>query len=447
MRKLSFHFKSVALSMFMFAALTACQKEEQSNQVDFVHQNPVATTYEAKVMQQTTNVIVSMLNENPELFNDINEAIKSDAVEYMEDRILFADLFSNPQFVRSVDGQAKHTTFSSEFKKHASANIQYVASANETRSTALDADALMQYLVDNNVSVYCPFPLEYYAEDNRIPAIAANIGEDYEELPGIQFYADGSYDSVMVSQAYADNHPVWLINSEEDYIFKENNKRNRVLAVEPQNVIISPEITWPTGTAHYEISFPSVYITNYMGTLAGGDLNIRICRSSQNPTYNENEKKFMGTFEDITPYNIPRKYVYNAKKGYDKGWYDLQGFVFEQDWKSDEYQHYIAVYEHDDKAVINDTLSTIFQYDSNEGITLTVNAGITISYRSSEDIMAQKRLERAWIFDLTKGTANDVGSWTDEDGVKHYTDLAGYNLMRLSGDLLFSVRKRTYYSN
>ena len=77
----------------MFSALTACQKEEQSNPVDFTPQNPVATTYEAKVMQQTTNVIVSMLNENPDLFNDIDEAIKSDAVEYMEDRILFADLF------------------------------------------------------------------------------------------------------------------------------------------------------------------------------------------------------------------------------------------------------------------------------------------------------------------------------------------------------------------
>jgi hypothetical protein len=79
--------------MFLFVALTACQKEEQSNQVDFATETPVAKTYEAKVIQQTTNVIVSMLNENPALFNDIDEAIKSDAVEYMEDRILFADLF------------------------------------------------------------------------------------------------------------------------------------------------------------------------------------------------------------------------------------------------------------------------------------------------------------------------------------------------------------------
>ena len=441
MKKLSFFNHAIYLSMFLLVVFTACQKEEQTNQVDFQPQMPVAKTHEAKVMQQTTNVIVSMLAENPELFSTIDESIKSDAVEYMEDRILFADLFKNPQFAKSNVSQTNPVSFASEFRKHATANIQYAIA--ETRATTLDADALMQYLVNNNISIYCPFPLEYYQEDNRIPAIAANIGEEYEELPGVQFHADGTYDSVMVSQAYADLHPVWLINPEEDYIFEDINARNKV-HTQKQNVVVVPGVTWPITNYHYEISFPSVYITNYMGTLAGGDLNIRICRSTQNPTYNENEKKFMGTFEDITPYNIPRKYVYNAKKGYDKGWYDLQGFVFEQDWKADEYQHYIAVYEHDDKAVVNDTLSTVFQYDSNDGITLTVNAGITISYKSAEEIMAQKRLERPWIFDLTNNKANDVGSWTDEDGVKHYTDLNGYYLMRLSGDLLFSVRKRSY---
>ncbi len=442
MKKFQFFNHAICLSMFLLVAFTACQKEEQTNQVDFQPQMPVAKTHEAKVMQQTTDVIVSMLAENPDLFNDINESIKSDAVEYMEDRILFADLFKNPQFAKSNSSQANPVSFASEFIKHASANIQYATA--ETRATTLDADVLMQYLADNNISIYCPFPLEYYAEDNRIPAIAANIGEEYEELPGVQFHADGTYDSVMVSQAYADLHPVWLINPEEDYIFKDINSRNRVYCQQQNVVVGTGGITLPIANYHYEISFPSVYITNYMGTLAGGDLNIRICRSSQNPIYNESEKMFMGTFDDITPYDIPRKYVYNAKQGYDKGWYDLQGFVFEQDWKTDEYQHYIAVYEYDNKAIVNDTLRTSFQYDSNNGITLTAEAGISISYKSSEDIMSQKRLERAWIFDLTNNKANNVGSWTDEDGVIHYTDLAGYNLMRLSGDLLFSVRKRTY---
>lgn len=439
-----FFFKSVALSMFMFLALVACQKEEQSNQVDLAPQTPVATTYEAKVMQQTANVIVSMLNANPDLFNDINEAIKSDAVEYMEDRILFADLFRNPQFVKSIDGQAKHTSFSSEFKKHASANIQHVTSANETRTTLLDADALMQYLVDNNISVYCPFPLEYYAEDNRIPAIAANIGEEYEELPGIQFYADGSYDSVMVSQAYADNHPVWLINIEKDYIFNTNNMRNRLTKNTQNNENKESNMMRVASNQHYEISFPNVFITDYMGTLAGGDLNIRICRSSINPIYNESKAMFMGSFDDIVPYDIPRKYVYNAKLGYDKGWYELQGYVFEQDWKTDEYQHYIAVYEHDNKPVVNDTLFTNFKYDS-LGVTLTVGAGISISYKSQEELMVMRLLERDWVFDLEENNhINHIASWTDEDGVKHYTDLGGCNLMRLSGSVLFSVHKRMY---
>jgi hypothetical protein len=95
MKNLSFTFKSITLSMLLLVAFTACQKEEQSNQIDSQPQVPIAKTHEAKVMQQTSNVIVNMLAENPELFNNINEIIKSDAVEYMEDRILFADLFKN----------------------------------------------------------------------------------------------------------------------------------------------------------------------------------------------------------------------------------------------------------------------------------------------------------------------------------------------------------------
>ena len=228
-------------------------------------------------MQQTSNVIVNMLAENPELFNNINEIIKSDAVKYMEDRILFVDLFRNPQFVKAVNEQENHTTFSSEFKKHATANIQ--CAQTETRATILDADVLMQYLIENNISIYCPFPLEDYEANNRIPAIAANIGEEYEELPGVQFYADGSYDSVMVSQAYADLHPVWLINQEDDYIFENiysrlNNSRKK--SPETREYTEYP----PIPQTYNQISFNSIFVTDYFGTLAGADLKIYLCKPS-----------------------------------------------------------------------------------------------------------------------------------------------------------------------
>ena len=449
MKNLSF-FKSVALSMFMFAALTACQKEEQSNQVDSTPQNPVATTYEAKVMQQTTNVIVSMLNENPELFNDINEAIKSDAVEYMEDRILFADLFRNPQFAKSVDGQAKHTTFSSEFKKHASANIQYIASANETRSTALDADALMQYLVDNNISVYCPFPLEDYAENNRIPAIAANIGEQYEELPGVQFYADGSFDSVMVSQAYADLHPVWLINHEEDYIFN----RSRYINPDSLGHAITPpsmeEFNPNPSTKHYEVKISSVYLTDYWGSLSEGDIDLRLCFCSNNPSYSTVEECFLGSFDRIITVQIPRSYVKYAKLGYDKGWFALDCSI-ENDWTTDELQKYFAAYDYDPKYGVQqeETYNTSYKLSAGDANKIvggeageTYGAKITITYKSQDDLIALDNWDRSYIFDkvLKIGDA----TWLTDDGTTRKTALDGNYMIKPASTLTLAVYCEEY---
>ena len=446
MKNLSF-FKSVALSMFMFAALTACQKEEQSNQVDSTPQNPVATTYEAKVMQQTTNVIVSMLNENPELFNDINEAIKSDAVEYMEDRILFADLFRNPQFAKSVDGQAKHTTFSSEFKKHASANIQYIASTNETRSTALDADALMQYLVDNNISVYCPFPLEDYAEDNRIPAIAANIGAEYEEIPGVQFYADGSYDSVMVSQAYADLHPVWLINPEDDYIFEKICSRNmpiqkRIVNLDSLGIEIVPPGITPGTPAHYEVKFNSIFVTNYYGPITEGELNIYFCTAQSTPIYDSTDEIFKSTFDRMALIPLPRKYVKYAKNGESRGWVAIH-YVLEQDWQPTELQCYFAAYEYDKK--MDKKLETTLDYSYvKDSHTINAKIALTLEYSEKDDLIFTDRFLRSWMFN--KISNSDV-TYVDDSGTTKITAPDGYRMIAIGSSpaILVSVKKNIYY--
>lgn len=446
MKNLSF-FKSVALSMFMFVALTACQKEEQSNQVDSTPQNPVATTYEAKVIQQTTNVIVSMLNENPELFNDINEAIKSDAVEYMEDRILFADLFRNPQFAKSVNGQAKHTTFSSEFKKHASSNIEYATSINETRSTVLDADALMQYLVDNNISVYCPFPLEDYAEDNRIPAIAANIGAEYEEIPGVQFYADGSYDSVIVSQAYADLHPVWLINPEDDYIFEKIYSRNmyiqkRIVSLDSLGVEIVPPGITPGTPAHYEVKFNSIFVTNYYGPITEGELNIYFCTTQSTPIYDSTDEIFKSTFDRMALIPLPRKYVKYAKNGEDRGWVAIH-YVLEQDWQPTKLQCYFSAYEYDKK--MDKELETTLDYSYvKDSHTINAKIALTLEYSEKDDLIFTDRFLRSWMF--SKISNSDV-TYVDDNGTTRQTAPDGYRMIAIGSApaILVSVKKNIYY--
>ena len=435
MKKLSFFSKSIALGMFLFVALTACQKEEQSNQVDFATETPVAKTYEAKVIQQTTNVIVSMLNENPALFNDINEAIKSDAVEYMEDRILFADLFKNPQLVKSVDGQTQLSTFSTNFRKHASSTIQYAPAYGQEQSPTLDADALMQYLEDNNISIYCPFPLEDYAEDNRIPAIAANIGEEYVELPGIQFYADGSFDSVMVSQAYADLHPVWLINQEEEYIFEDLYTRLKSANTHQNAPIILP-YPLPIGDPHYEVRFNSIFITDYFGTLAGADLKIYLCKSTAEPALNANGS-YVNSFNFQQLYVIPRKNVRYAQEGLDDGWVYI-GYIFDDDWKTTEDTHYFAAYEKDSDA--KKTITADLGYNLNG-----VNVGVTMTleYYKYSDLICITEMSRAGMNNLVS-PSNTTYYVNDQDDVC-YVAPDGYRLYSPSNTMFLSIAKTTYY--
>lgn len=447
MKKFQFFNHAICLSMFLLVAFTACQKEEQTNQVDFQPQMPVAKTHEAKVMQQTTDVIVSMLAENPDLFNDINESIKSDAVEYMEDRILFADLFKNPQFAKSNSSQANPVSFASEFRKHASANIQHTPA--ETRSTTLDADVLMQYLVDNNISVYCPFPLEDYEENNRIPAIAANIGEEYEEIPGVQFHADGTYDSVMVSQAYADLHPVWLINPEEDYIFEKIYSRNtsvikRIINTDSLKAeTLPPGITPVSPTpAHYEVKFNSIFVNDYFGPITEGELKIYFCTTESTPIYDTENEIFKSTFDRLSLIPLPRKYVKYAKKGEERGWVAIN-YVLDPDWQTTELQQYFAAYEYDQK--MDKQLESTLDYSyTNEKHTINAHIALTLNYSEKDDLICVDRFERSWMF--TKISNSDV-TYVDDSGITQTKAPDGYRMIAIgsSAAILVSVKKNIYY--
>ncbi|MGM9794671.1 MAG: hypothetical protein ACI3ZZ_00390 [Candidatus Aphodosoma sp.] len=357
--------------------------------------------------------------------------------DYLEDRVLFSDLFSedanqNIQQKSMVDVES----FSHSFKHYASlcSNSLLKSNLSANEANGVNADVLMQYLVDNNISVYCPFPLDYYAVDNRIPAIAAVIDETLEEFPGIQFFADGTFQEVMVSQAYADEHPVWLIKKEHDYIFNQM-LQDSVISMQKAGGVVLPR------TTHYEVEFRSIFVTEYMGPLAQGDLEIHLCRSLANPQYDTEEECFKGTFDDQYIVVLPRKYVYNAKRGYDKGWYQIN-YIFENDWKTTEYQHYFAAYEYDPKYEVESSCTLKGSYKTNKA-EVGAEIKVGLKYRSRDDLMALRQLDRDWIFDIIE---NSTVTYVDDDGRVRDTAVDGCKIYRPSSYLMLSVTKREYYT-
>lgn len=393
-------------------------------------------SYDGVMLQNTLDVITSMVVDNPTVIDFINASIVEEK-DYLEDRVLFSDLFSEEA---NLDIQQKSTidveSFSHSFKHYASlcSNSLLKSNSNGDDANVVNADMLMQYLVDNNISVYCPFPLDYYAEDNRIPAIAAVIDETLEEFPGIQFFADGTFQEVMVSQAYADEHPVWLIKKEHDYIFNQM-LQDSVISMQKAGGVVLPR------TTHYEVEFRSIFVTEYMGPIGQGDLEIHLCRSLANPQYDMAEECFKGNFDDIYTVVLPRKYVYNAKRGYDKGWYQIN-FIFENDWKTTEYQQYFAAYEYDPKYEVESSCTLHGSYKTKKA-EVGAEIKVGLKYRSRDDLMALKQLDRDWIFDIIE---NSTVTYVDDDGRVRNTAIDGCRLFKPSSYMMLSITKREYYT-
>lgn len=180
--------RMILLSMVL-ALFASCEKETLGTTPD------VQSTQQVQNVEERTAVeaLVSLLGENPAYFDYINARVCSDDVEYMEDRVLFRDLFQSPAtglLSKSVDG-----SFASDFARHIGGRQAMLRS--EAEDNGIDADALMGYLAERNISIYCPFPLEDYAEDNRIPAICSIVSDNLDSLPGVRYHADGTYEDVI----------------------------------------------------------------------------------------------------------------------------------------------------------------------------------------------------------------------------------------------------------
>lgn len=453
--------KNYSFSLILFVILfhlSSCETQlEHETLVKKQEDKVLVLTSDQQYINDATQALVKLIHENMGYVAYINHVINDKALPYMEDRVLFADLFKSDYNRMPVAGFSDEAlcdkgSFKQAFMQKIEENNE--ASASGIEASVVASTTLMDFIQNANISVYCPFPLEDYEEGNRIPAIVANINPDLDSQPGVQFYADGSYDTVMVSQEYADLHPVWIIKAEDSYIFDEYNSRNREKFFNeiPENISpIEPTLRIP----HYETRINSIYCTEYLGNIFEGDLKIYLCTASTNPQYNEEKECFTGSFDYIFPVTLPRKYVANAKKGYDKGWYTVY-FVFDTDWKINKYQNYFAAYEYDPKMEVMTTFGTTYKYNLGVnpgiggqksiitgGITKEQKAEITLKYSSKNDLMGLARWDRDWFFNVI---SNSGVTWTDDEGNVLNTAIDGLHIIKTSSFFYMSIANRTYYT-
>lgn len=426
--------------------MTSCDKNEVSIETKATKTLTAEQQKMRSALETTTNILLDMIASDQTYFDELNKVIVAGSPNYIEDRVMLKDLFSTTSKSSALRVKANSNKFTSDFKTAFTKNRpQKVGGMNRLNSNIFsNPDSLIQYLTENNVILNCPYPLEDYDEDNRIPAISfdpmnndtANVGYLFDKL--------GNISKVEVSQAYADKHPVWIL------IPNQPEKINKSVAN-----ISSEQRAKSATTDGFRATFNKIYLTEYYCTIFKATLDLRIMRSGNGFSWNDQTKNYTGTFAQMNTFQMPRKYVGYAKDQKTSGWYPVY-LEWDYDWYSDKKEQALSVYEHDSGAVIELTCNikvTMTPPDSTGGIGGEVGVGIKGTFTDTDDIIALQPLGRDYFYSVAKIGHRDASNnidWTWTEVTKRnfwgtptattvHTQIDGNYIYRFSPSFMMSI--------
>ncbi len=413
---------------FIFAIVVFTLASCEKNEVTIVPETAKVLTPEQQRMRSaletTTNIFLDMISKDQSYFDDINKVIVAGSPEYLEDRVMLKDLFSNTSKSGSLRVKANTNKFTSEFKNaFVSIKPQKIGGIDGVNSNIFsNSDSLIQFLTENNVSLYCPFPIEGYAENNRIPAITCHPMNNDTVNIGYMFKNNGSYDEVQVCQAFSNLHPVWIFMPYED-----TNISQKV-----------PKLS--KASNGYEVSVSKIYCKQYYGGIFDGDLDMHIVRiDPSNCVLNTTTNSYSGGIMTDIAFALPRKYVSAAKNNYWSGWYEIN-LVWDTDWNSTENSSIMYIYEWDKKGSQTKKIP-INTYDEN-GKVLANLGNLEVTTQSSDATICLSEWSRFWFMDILSNGRSDW-YWQHSAGSVHY-DIDGNKIFKVSNDFLMTMEARNY---
>ena len=390
-------------------------------------------------LETTTNILLDMISNDQTYFEELNKVIVTGSPEYLEDRVMIKDLFSNTSNSSSLRVKTNTNKFTSDFKTAFSSSKPQKVGGIEGIDGALfsNPDSLIQFLTENNVSIYCPFPIEEYEKDNQVPTITFHPIDNDSVNIGYLFDKQGGYSVVKVNQAYNDLRPVWILNPYE-------KKCSRVESDFSSKLKKSPTANL-TDTV-FEIKLGQIFCKDYCSNFFEGTLEIRVLRSLTTWTIDPLTWKASGSFANAIPINLERKYVTWARKGDARGWVTINA-VFDSNWSRDKTQQVFAVYEQDPTGDVKISGTAKFTLsadvsvkDPTTGATLTLKRGHEVgatcegTFKCNNDLLGVLEMNRNWLF----RTINiDNGNYYNGSAFRD-----GWGIQALSQNFWFTMQKR-----
>lgn len=402
---------------------TSCENEDGVIKTPVNEQLAIEQLKIRVALESTTNTLLDMLAKDQKYYNEINKLIIAGSPEYLEDRVMFKDLFSNVSKSTALRVKANTNQFTSDFKSAFTNNKpKKVGGVNGVNSSLFsNPDSLIQFLVDNNFSLYCPYPLEDYAENNRIPTITFHPLDNDSINTGYLLHITGSLSTVEVTQEYADKNPVWIIMPNEKMkTTKMNSKSN-------------------TKTTGYEVMVKKIYCKEYFGGIFDGDLNMHILRlNANNVVYDASTNTYGGGILTDLSFDFPRKYVRYAKEGWLCGWYDVS-LMWDSNWETSKNSNIMLIYEWDKKGTQENTVN-LNTYDENGKA--VANLGTLKNTTKSQDAtIGLSEWSRVWFFDIIN---NGNPNWYFTNSGNTYYKWEGDNIIKMSNAFLMTMRVREY---
>lgn len=428
MRKIFFILALVAFT------LTSCDKNEEIIQVDNTNSFSTEQQKMRNALETTTNILIDMIASDQTYFEELNKVIIAGSPNYLEDRVMLKDLFSVTSKSNALRVKANTNKFTSDFKFAFSKNRpQKTGGLNGNNSNSFsNPDSLIQFLTENNVILNCPYPLEDYCEDNRIPAITFDPMNNDTSNIGYLFDRLGNISKVEVSQAYADKHPVWILIPNQP----ENNNQSAY-------TIKNAQKSRNEAKDGFRATFHKIYITEYYCTIFKATLDLRILRSSNTFSWNDQTKNYTGSFSQMNPIQIPRKYVGYAKDQKMSGWYPVD-IEWDYDWHSDKVEQGLSVYEFDPATTYKTSIIVKAKIDG-----VDVGATVEATFTEKDDIIALQPLGRNYFYEVAKnGIRKDDWKfieitkrnfWGTPTQTIAHNQIDGYYIYRFGPSFMMSV--------
>ncbi len=386
MKKIFHYFIIITIISF---ALSSCQKEEinPAMQNESTQLTPEQLDLKKK-MDQAAQILVQFSNDK-EAMAEVQKMI--DLKMYRDDYVKFKDLFQ-PESNNQLKSFGE-TKFAKLFREKAASGLK-----------SSDSFDLEQFLIDNDLVLYVPYPVEDYPTDKQMPTISYHPLDNDSVNIGYRLSMEKSSNAVQtvpkVNEQYSQNYPVYIIAPDDEIIGSGGTGGGNTGGETGTGVGTSDNDPFKVKLVHMLVT------KQYDGIFNGGsEFNFVFIKGEPDGNKATAIETYKGTL-NFTRTEIRKMKRWVAGKKNRTMEYKYIGVTLHPSWKKEEIANYLSAVEIDDKGDVTIKASVKVKV---KGVTL--NASYTKTFKTEDEPVAKLQLDRTEFLKGERDHSREYGTY------------------------------------